>query len=339
MHTRYPRDLVQVEDPPIVDEPDHVAVAAQAPAPFVRWSNPIVRRVVWLTVGVATLMAVIAAVVGTWSRLPDFEWRLRPGWLVLAGCAFLALHLSHAGLWRLVMHRLGRTVEARRSRAIWCVSGLARYTPGSVLMPMVRVAMARPEGVPKRECLASVVYEMALTLTGAAIVGAYAIVRTPDFGGDARFLVLVIPMAALVCLHPRIFKPVADVALNRIGKQSLPRALRPGSVLTVAALYSASWLLAGAGLYALIQGLHPIHPNDFLVVLAAPAVGYIAAALAFVLPGGLGAREGGLAVVLSVALPLAVAVAIAVALRLLQLALELGVAAVTPIVAQRTRPR
>jgi hypothetical protein len=206
-------------------------------------------------------------------------------------------------------------------------------------MPMVRVAMTKPEGVSKRETLASVIYEMALMLTGSVIVGAYAVVRTPDFGGAARYAVLVIPVAALVCLHPRIFGPMANVALNRIGKQSLPRALRVPTLLEMVALYAASWILAGAGLYALIEGLHPVQPDDFLVVLAAPAVGYIAAALAFVLPGGIGAREGGLAAVLSVVLPFGVAVAVAVALRLLQLALELGAAAITPVIARRTRPR
>jgi hypothetical protein len=271
--------------------------------------------------------------------MPEFDWRVQPSWLALAAAAFLALHLTHAGLWRRVLHHLDRPVEARRSRAIWCTSGLARYTPGSVLMPMVRVAMAKREGVPKRECLASVVYEMALMLTGSVIVGAYAVVRTPDFGGAARYIVLVIPLAALICLHPRIFGPMANVALNRIGKESLPRTLPLPAIASLVALYAGSWILAGVGLYALIEGLHPVEPADFLVVLAAPAVGYIAAALAFVLPGGIGAREGGLAAVLSVALPFGVAVAVAVALRLMQLTIELLAAVATPVIARRTRPR
>ena len=204
---------------------------------------------------------------------------------------------------------------------------------------MVRVALTNPEGVPKRECLASVIYEMALMLTGAVLVGAYAVVQTPSFGGTGRYVVLLIPVAAVVCLQPRIFHPMANIALNRIGKQSLPRTLPATAVGSTLVLYVASWVLAGAGLYALIQGVHPVQPDDFLIVLAAPAVGYIAAALAFVLPGGIGAREGGLAAVLNLALPLGVAFAIAVALRLLQLAMELAAAAVTPLIARRTRPR
>lgn len=327
-----------------VDERSVLAPAEPVPAPApaetaLRWSNPLVRRVVWSTLGVLVAFAVAGAAIGTWSRVPDFEWELRPQWLALALLAFLALHLTHAALWRRVLHYLERDVEARRARAIWCTSGLARYTPGSVLAPMVRVAMSQPYGVPKRECLASIVYELALMLTGSVLVGAYAVVRTPEFGGSARYLVLVIPLVALVCLHPRIFSRLAGVALRRIGKQSLPRTLPLPAILSLVVLYAASWILAGAGLYALIQGVHPVHPDDFLVVLAAPAVGYIAAAFAFALPGGIGAREGGLAIVLSVALPIAVALAIAVALRVAQMAVELACAVVTPLIARRSRPR
>jgi hypothetical protein len=329
---------MQVEErAPVVHGADDEAVVPPAAVTTLRWSNPLVRRIAWSTLAVVVAGAVVSTGIATWSRLPDFDWRLRPLWLAVAAVAFLALHLTHAALWRRLLMRLDHHVHPRRSRAIWCTSGLARYTPGSVLMPMVRVAMTQPEGVPKRVCLASVIYEIALTLTGAVIIGAYALVQTPSLaGGPVRYVVLAIPVAALVCLHPRIFRPIADVLLRRFGRQSLPSTLGISTLLLFVVFYAGTWLLAGAGLYALIEGLHPVEPDDFLVVLAAPAVGYVAAALAFMLPGGLGARETALAAVLSLALPLAVAVAIAVALRLLQLTMELGCAAVTPVLA-RTR--
>ena len=334
-----PLEQEMIEERVLVTEPREPAPAPNTGISNLRWSNPFVRKVTWSTLALMTAAAVTLAVIGTWSRLPDFDWQFKPAWIAVSALAFLGLHLTHAGLWRRLLHHLDRDIEPRRSRAIWCTSGLTRYTPGSVLMPAVRVAMAKPEGVPKRECLASVIYEMALLLTGSVIVGAYAVVRTPQFGGSARYLVLAIPIAAIVCLHPRIFGPLANVALNKIGKEALPRTLKTRALVSMVALYCASWVLAGAGLYALIEGLYPIEPDDFAIVLAAPAVGYIAAALAFVLPGGIGAREGGLAAVLSVAFPLGVGVAVAVALRLLQLTIELGAAAITPMIARRTRPR
>ena len=303
-----------------------------------RPATALLRRALWITLAAGITACVGLAVAAAVFSLPDFDWRLDPAWLAAAAVAFAALHLSHAALWRGVLSTLGQVVDRRRCRAIWCTSGLARYTPGSVLMPIVRVAMTEPEGVPKRICLASVIYELALLLTGAVVVGAYAAVRAPELDGQPiRYVVLVLPVIAIAALHPRVFRRLADAALVRLGRERLPVALPMGKLLGFVVLYSVTWVLAGFGLYALIHGVHPVEPDDLLIVIGAPAVGYIAAMLAFMLPGGIGARETGLALVLSATLPVAVSVAVAVALRLLQMVVELACAAITPLLARRAR--
>jgi hypothetical protein len=303
-----------------------------------RPANALLRRGLWITLAALIVSCVGLAVAAAWVSVPDFDWRFHPTWLVAAATGFAALHLSHAALWYGVLRCLNQHIDRRRSRSIWCTSGLARYTPGSVLMPMVRVAMTEPEGVPKRICLASVIYELALLFTGAVVVGAYGVVGAPDLGSHAiRYAVLVLPVATIAALHPRVFPRLADAVLVRLGRERLPVALPIGRLLGFVALYSATWVLAGLSLYALIQGVHAVDPGNLLIVIAAPAVGYLAAMLAFMLPGGIGARETGLAVVLSATLPVAVAVAVAVALRLLQMVVELACAAITPVLARRAR--
>jgi uncharacterized membrane protein YbhN (UPF0104 family) len=312
--------------------------ASAAQLSSLRPASALLRRGLWITLAAVILGSVAMAVVAAWVSLPDIDWRIDAAWLVGAAIAFAVLHLSHAALWHGLLRALNQHVDRRRTRSIWCTSGLARYTPGSVLMPMIRVAMSEPEGVPKRICLASVVYELALLLTGAVVVGAYALVSAPALGDHAiRYAALVLPMLALAALHPRIFHRLADRVLMRLGRERLPSALPMPTLLGFAAVYSATWVLAGFGLYALIHGVHPVEPEDILIVIAAPAVGYVAALLAFMLPGGLGARETGLAVVLSATLPVAVAVAAAVALRLVQMVVELACAAITPVLARRAR--
>jgi hypothetical protein len=303
-----------------------------------RPANDLLRRGLWITLGGIIVACVAGAVAAAVFSLPDFEWRLNVGWLAVAAVGFAALHLSHASLWYALLRSLNQHIDRRRARAIWCTSGLARYTPGSVLLPMVRVAMSEPEGVPKRICLASVIYEIALLATGAVVVGAYAAVRAPELDGEPlRYAVLVLPVIAIAALHPKVFHRLADAALTRLGRERLPVSLPMGRVLGFVVLYSVTWALAGFALYALIHGVHPVEPDDLLIVIGAPSVGYIAAMLAFVLPGGIGARETGVAVVLSATLPVGVAVAVAVALRLLQMLVELACAAVTPLLARRSR--
>jgi hypothetical protein len=303
-----------------------------------RPANALLRRGLWVTLTAFIVGCVALAVAAAVFSLPDFEWRFNAAWLAAAAAGFAALHLSHAALWYGLLRSLNQHIDRRRARSIWCTSGLARYTPGSVLLPMVRVAMSEPEGVPKRICLASVIYEVALLLTGAVVVGAYAAVRAPEFDGQPiRYVVLVLPVIAIAALHPKVFRRLADAALVRLGRERLPVALPMGRLLGFVGLYSITWVLAGFALYALIHGVHPVEPDDLLIVIGAPAVGYVAAMLAFMIPGGIGAREGAVAVVLSATLPVAVGVAVAVALRLLQMIVELACAAITPLLARRAR--
>ena len=99
-----------------------------------RPANALLRRALWITLAAGITACVGLAVAAAVFSLPDFDWRLDPAWLAAAAVAFAALHLSHAALWRGVLSTLGQVVDRRRCRAIWCTSGLARYTPGSVLM-------------------------------------------------------------------------------------------------------------------------------------------------------------------------------------------------------------
>jgi hypothetical protein len=298
-------------------------------------ARPLFRRALWFALAVLVAASVALAVVGSLTSLPSVHWHFKPTWLALGVVAFAVLYLVHAALWRRVVEALLHThLNPARMRALWCTSGLARYTPGSVLMIMVRVAMAEKEDVPKRICLASIVYELALLSAGATLVGAYAVTASALDKYALRWAVLALPVIALCALHPRVFKPLANAVLSRLGRDRLRTALPFATVLVFTAVYALTWLLAGAGLYALVRGIYGSPSSLDLIVLAAPAVGYFTAQLAFFSPGGLGAREGGVALVLAAVLPVGVAVAVAIALRLVQLGVELVCAAAAPVVAR-----
>ena len=77
-------------------------------------------------------------------------------------------------------------------------------------------------------------------------------------------------------------------------------------------------------------------------MIGAFSVATIFSFLAFLLPGGLGAREAAMTLALSPIMPTAPALAIAVLSRILQLGLEVLIAVVTPMLAraqEALRPR
>ena len=298
--------------------------------------DPIMRRGLHFAIGIAVVLGVGLAVWGTLNELPDVDWRWRPLALALGVTGTAAFLLLNAELWRRLLHALGPELHPLPASTIWFVSGLARFVPTSLLTPMIRTAMSEREGVPKRICVVSVIYEIALALSGALVVAAYFIVDLPDLAGKpARFLAIGMPVIAVVVLQPGIVHRLTAIALERLGRRPVPNALPPGRILEFLALYAGVYVLAGLSTYALGQSIYPMGSDDIVTVLGAFAVGTTIGIIAFMVPGGLVAREAGLAVALSPIMPTAPAVASAVLSRVVQIAMEVLLATVTQVEVRR----
>jgi len=260
-----------------------------------------------------------------WSALPDFDWRFKPYWLALSVLAVFGLYAAQGEIWRLIVHSLGEEhLRARPARAIWGKSLIARSVPTNALMVVGRMVMAEKEGVPKRVCLASIVYELGLGFGSAVMVGAYFVIQLPDLEGQAaRYAVLLLIPIVLTGLHPRVFFPLANRGLAKLGREPLPKALSFGQVLRFTLMYVGCFAVIGVGLYAFAKALHPLPASDFPYVAAAYPVAFCVAVITFIAPSGLGTRDAALAVAMAAVLDETVATAIAVAFRIFQTAIEL----------------
>jgi uncharacterized membrane protein YbhN (UPF0104 family) len=106
-------------------------------------------------------------------------------------------------------------------------------------------------------------------------------------------------------------------------------------VLEFAVLYVVAMTVLGIATYSLAQSVYPVGADDLPTVVGALAVGTGVSIVAFIVPGGLGAREAAMALALSSVMPTAPAVAIAVLSRLFQLGLEVILALVMLWLARR----
>ncbi len=294
-----------------------------------------------LRVGVVALVVacVAFAIVKEAGHVGDINWRFQPGWLALCLAALLLFQFLHIELWRLIMRVLGREIEPRRARAIWSTTLLARYVPTSALMAVGRVALSEREGVPKRVTLASVVYELAFTVIASLALCVYLLWRLPALDDHAwvRWLATAATVLGIAALHPAIFHRFADYVFRRLRRPPLPLSIPFGRVLELTVMYVVSFVVAGVAVLGMAHALHALPASDTYTAVASYGLGYVAGVIAFVIPGSLGAREAGVALGLSAALPWTVAVAVAIAVRLLQMGVELSWAAVTPVLARRRR--
>ena len=296
-------------------------------------------RVSWaLRVGLIVIVAafVALAVGNQWRHLPNFAWRFKPGWLALSVLAFVVMLAMHAEGWRRILAAMGHRLPPVVTQAIWAKSILARYVPTNALLVVTRVTLTGREGVPPRVVLASIVYELSLQVAAALAVGAYFVIELEALRDQPlRFLVVLMPVAAVVGLYPGIFHRVVDWAFARLGREALPVSLPLSRVVTLGGFYAVSFLVAGVGIGAFTQALHPVDPVGVPGLLAAWAVGFGVAVVAFFSPAGLGAREAGLATALAGAVPTEVAVAVAVAARILVTGIELVFAGAATLAARR----
>jgi hypothetical protein len=277
--------------------------------------------------GIAALIFgfLIFFVVRQWNELPDFDWHFEAGWLVLSAAAVFVFYAAQGELWRLIVHSLwDDRLEPRSARAIWGKSLVARYVPTNALMVVGRIVMAEREGLPKRICLASIVYELGLGFGTAVIVGAYFVIELPDLQDQpARYAVLALIPVVLAVLHPRVFYPLANFALRKLGREPLPRALPFGRVIQLALCYVGCWAAIGTGVFAFASALTSLDAADFPYVAAAYPVAFCVAVLTFIVPSGLGTRDAALAIALQAVMGSTVATAIAVAFRIFQTVIEL----------------
>ena len=270
-------------------------------------------------------------VVRQWNEIPeDFEWHFEPAWLALAVLGVFGLYFFQGEIWRLMVHSLGEShLRARPARSIWGKSLLARYVPTNALMVVGRMVMAEKEGVPKRVTLASIAYELVLGFGTAVMVGAYFVIQLPDLDDQpARYAVLLLIPIVLTFLHPRVFAPLANFGLRKLGREPLPQVLSFPQVLKFSLMYIGCWAVIGIGLYAFAKALVPLSGSDFPYVAAAYPVAFCVAVLTFVVPSGLGTRDAALAVAMSAVLDDTVATAIAVGFRIFQTAIELAYVAI-----------
>jgi glycosyltransferase 2 family protein len=280
----------------------------------------LLRGALLLVVGGFVAFAIIHEV----GRIPDASLRFKPGWLALAAVGFIALQVWCAELWRRLMALLREDLSVPRSQAIWHASNLARYVPTSLLAIVVRLRMSQHAGASRQHAGVSIVYELPLCLVGALCLGAWFVVQLPQLRDlqALRWLVVAVPIAAIVALHPRIFHFVADRLLRRFGGEPLTQALSSRRVVGFAALYAVGFLVAGLATYAFAAGIYEMQPSDLPSVIGAFSAGYAVSLFSFLLPGGLGAREAAFAAALAPVAPTSVAVAVAVGVRLLQMAVE-----------------
>lgn len=253
------------------------------------------------------------------EELVSYEWKVEPLRLGASTLVFIAVLAAGVRIWSSVLRRFGATIAYRDLARIWFLSSLGRYIPGKVWQFVGVAEMSRAARIPALLGITSLLVYMGFQVLAAGLVSIY-LLPTAAAGRLADLVPLLRACAPvlLVAAHPRVLNGVIS-SMARLMKR--PLAPWGGSWLDGLTLVAASgmlWVGFGVAFHLFVGSLADVPPDRFGAMTAVYALSFLAGYLAVVAPAGLGAKDGAMALLLSVSLPtpIGVAAALAIAARI-----------------------
>jgi uncharacterized membrane protein YbhN (UPF0104 family) len=248
---------------------------------------------------------------------PAIAW----GWL---GLAFLLLVLNAASalvLWRLLLRAVGHALPWPTAADSFIPTLLARYVPGKIWANAARLALAKRAGVHLGASTGAILWESLVALTAAGFVAVAGLYWNADPAFVRAAALIVVATIGLWLLTALLARSAQGAALmGRLGGTG--PAKDPARMVAPLAAAVAGWLLFAAAHLAIARAIAPVGLPEFRLMAGAVALAWTAGYLAFVMPVGLGVRDGLLLALLATILTPAQALLFVAVARLVQLAVD-----------------
>jgi glycosyltransferase 2 family protein len=271
---------------------------------------------------------VLAPELGQISREDLTRWRPAPLPLLASFGLLTAFYVAHAFIWRRIVDDLGggRPTVAATIR-IYFLASLGRYLPGKVwALAGLGVLAGRAGLAPATAAAAQVLGQFGFLATGMLFLGvmlpewAVALGNGAGAAAGSSSLPLLLGAAMLTLagagLWLLVATPLGHGFRERLAGLLGPRAgerlrgafgladrIRPTTAALWALAYAASWVVLGGAFVLFVGSFEPAtwaHPR---FVAGTVAAAYLVGYLFFVVPAGLGVREGAMVLLLAQVMP------------------------------------
>ncbi|MFI0405021.1 YbhN family protein [Actinomadura sp. 3N508] len=259
-------------------------------------------------------------------------------WATLAG----ALAVGLAGLfvwmlgWREFLGGLGSPLPVRAIFRISGISQLGKYVPGKVWALVTQIEMTREHKVPPERSFGSTLLAVATSVACGLAVAAVTLPLTSTTARDTYWPLFLLAPILLVLLHPKVVTWCLGLMLKIIRRPPLERPVSLGVTLKAVGWTVLGWALFGVHTWLLCLAVGGDGAGLPFVATGAYALAFVAGFLVFIAPGGIGAREAALTVVLTPVLPAGAPVVVAIASRVLLTAADLIIAGIAFLLGRTT---
>ncbi len=291
--------------------------------------SPRVKATLRWVLALVILMFLGFGLVSQWDKLQSSAIEFSGTFLALCVALNLIFFLIQAWVWRLCLCFLGHPIALAEAFYIWSASQISKYVPGKVMLILVRVGLAQDESVPKAKTIVSIYLElMLMIITSAGVALLLAPAAFESFQQYHYLIFSVIIVFGLTTLHPIVLPRIVNLGLSILKKDNIEFSIPFRRMLFCAALHFAGWFIHGLSAMAAVKAVGAEIPPMWTVLIGFFAAGWLIGFLSFLTPGGLGVREGALAVFLTAFFPLEVAIAISLLSRVAWILAEIVMAGI-----------
>jgi glycosyltransferase 2 family protein len=289
----------------------------------------LVRRLLpWVAVG-----CVVFALLPRANELRLCLSRMSGGYLEIALALCMTYWFLNAGVWAWILEALGHPIPYVTGMRVWLTSESLRWLPGSIWGFCSRVDAARRLGVPVAVASISLPVELGVVVGswGIVAVGGLAVsglgIRLVTLGATwivpSLAILLVLLIAGRVVWPIMSRQPWFEAGLERF-KAILNLDLKPPALIRSGLVYALLNAAHGFGFWLMLAGMGYQHSVNPAAAVGANAAGWLLGFFAIGVPGGIGVREAGAALLLSPIMPWHEAVLAAGLWRVLQIVAELA---------------
>lgn len=279
-----------------------------------------------IALGLLVATGVVLALAHLVRRWDGREVHLSWGPILLSLLVLVAANAFQGLGWLCLLERMsGKKLDVRPVMSVFMLAQLARYAPGKIGVPMIRIAASAKMGVPPQLVAGSVGIDVGTWMGIGALTGCASLL----FADNSKAAwVHVAPFWLWVILFTLLMGLLAALLIdrNRFPRfvLRLLRAQGSGPFVSLQMVWMQLFSWLGWWVLGLLMPLSVGSSISFAVTHAsvfvlAPIIGF----LALVAPGGLGVRETAISYALAPSLGASAALAVALLARGVALASEL----------------
>ena len=259
------------------------------------------------------------------DKVSNLHWDLNYFYLFLSVLAFSSLFFIASFAWMLILHKLDINISFRKSMEIWVASLIGKYIPGKVWVVLGRVYIGQKLGISKMKMSLATILEIILMHSSGIIIFFFSLVfwKQIAFSYQVWTYLVIFCVLSLIVMHPFVLQRVVKFFLRILKKKEVSVDIAYKDVLSLLAFYLFFWFCTGVSIYFLTKSFYPVTIADLPVISGIWAISTILGVVAFIVPGGIGVREGVAVFLLQSLIPVHLALLVAISARILLTILEL----------------